>query len=180
MGATLSSETTAAATGKVGVLRRDPMAMLPFCGYNMADYFAHWLDVGKKLSRPPAIFRVNWFRTGEDGRFLWPGFGENLRVLKWVLERCDGEGEAVETAIGIMPTLKAIDRTGINMGDDAMKQLLRVDLLDWTDAVHTQAEFFKSLGSRLPSGIVQEHEGLMKRVHDAIAATDLYGRDLGA
>jgi phosphoenolpyruvate carboxykinase (GTP) len=180
MGATLSSETTAAATGKVGVLRRDPMAMLPFCGYNMADYFAHWLDVGKKLSRPPHIFRVNWFRTGEDGRFLWPGFGENLRVLKWVLERCDGKGEAVETAIGIMPTLKAIDRTGINLTDDAMKQLLRVDLLDWTDAVHTQAEFFKSLGSRLPAGIVQEHEGLMKRVHDAIAATDLYGRDLGA
>jgi phosphoenolpyruvate carboxykinase (GTP) len=179
MGATLSSETTAAATGKVGVLRRDPMAMLPFCGYNMADYFAHWLEVGKNLTRPPQIFRVNWFRTGEDGRFLWPGFGDNLRVLKWVLERCDGKGDGVETAIGIMPKLTSIDRSGIDISDDAMKQLLRVDLLDWTDAVHTQAEFFKSLGPRLPAGIVAEHEGLMKRVHDAIVATDLYGRDLG-
>ena len=103
LGATLSSETTAAATGKVGVLRRDPMAMLPFCGYNMADYWGHWLDVGRALTRPPRIFRVNWFRTGEDGKFLWPGFGDNLRVLKWILERCEGGGAAVETPIGLVP-----------------------------------------------------------------------------
>ena len=115
LGATLSSETTAAATGKVGVLRRDPMAMLPFCGYNMADYWGHWLDVGRGLTRPPRIFRVNWFRTGEDGKFLWPGFGDNLRVLKWILERCDGGGAAVETPIGLVPTPDALDRNGLRL-----------------------------------------------------------------
>ena len=112
LGATLSSETTAAATGKVGVLRRDPMAMLPFCGYNMGDYFEHWLEVGRDAgARRREIFRVNWFRTGDDGKFLWPGFGDNLRVLKWILERCEGDGEAVETPIGFVPTPDAIDRT---------------------------------------------------------------------
>jgi phosphoenolpyruvate carboxykinase (GTP) len=110
LGATLSSETTAAATGKVGVLRRDPMAMLPFCGYNMGSYWQHWLDVGRGLARPPRIFRVNWFRTGEDGRFLWPGFGDNLRVLKWILERSDGGGAAVETPIGFVATPESLDR----------------------------------------------------------------------
>ena len=112
LGATLSSETTAAATGKVGVLRRDPMAMLPFCGYNMGDYFQHWLDVGASLAKPPRVFRVNWFRTGDDGKFLWPGFGDNMRVLQWVLERCDGSGAAIETPIGYLPTMDAIDKRG--------------------------------------------------------------------
>jgi phosphoenolpyruvate carboxykinase (GTP) len=156
------------------------MAMLPFCGYNMADYFGHWLDVGAKLARPPQIFRVNWFRTGDDGRFLWPGFGDNLRVLKWVLERCDGKGEAIDTAIGQVPTLGAIDRNGIQVTDAAMTTLLRVDLPEWTDVIQSQAEFFASLGARVPKGILEEHESLMNRVQDSVTPQDLRGRDLGA
>jgi phosphoenolpyruvate carboxykinase (GTP) len=179
MGATLSSETTAAATGKVGVLRRDPMAMLPFCGFNMGDYFAHWLDVGKKLKSPPQIFRVNWFRTGDDGKFLWPGFGDNLRVLKWCLDRCEGKGDAVETPIGLLPTKTAIDRTGTNLTDASMEGLLRVDPADWLEAVHSQDEFFKTFGSHLPDGIREEHEGLIHRIHEAVGDPELAGRDTG-
>jgi len=164
LGATLSSETTAAATGKVGVMRRDPMAMLPFCGYNMADYWGHWLDMGRRAAKPPLIFRVNWFRTDESGKFLWPGFGENLRVLKWVLDRCRGGGEAEETAIGHVPTLRAIDRDGLDLSDDVMRQLLRVDRAEWIEAVHRQREYFETFGNRLPRGIRQEHEALASRV----------------
>jgi phosphoenolpyruvate carboxykinase (GTP) len=180
LGATLSSETTAAATGKVGVLRRDPMAMLPFCGYNMGDYFAHWLDVGKSLSAPPKIFRVNWFRTGEDGKFLWPGFGDNLRVLQWVLERCTGHGEAVETPIGWIPSLHAINRTGINLTDEAMASLLKVDPAEWVEAVSGQDHFLHSLGTHLPAAIQEEHTALAHRIHDAITPPDLHGRDSGS
>jgi phosphoenolpyruvate carboxykinase (GTP) len=180
LGATLSSETTAAATGKVGVLRRDPMAMLPFCGYNMGDYFAHWLDVGAKLAAPPKIFRVNWFRTGEDGRFLWPGFGDNLRVLQWILERCAGRGEAVETPIGWVPTLQAINRDGIELSDKAMALLLKVDPAEWVEAVAGQENFLNSLGDHLPAAIRDEHTQLAHRIHDAITPDDLHGRDLGS
>ena len=130
LGATLSSETTAAATGKVGVLRRDPMAMGPFCGYNMGDYFAHWLEVGKSLSKPPKIFRVNWFRTGENGKFLWPGFGDNLRVLKWVIERCEGRGAAVETIIGLVPPPAALEVEG-RVSPEHLAALLKVDPPEW-------------------------------------------------
>ena len=178
LGATLSSETTAAATGKVGVLRRDPMAMVPFCGYNMGDYWANWLAVGGKLSAPPKIFRVNWFRTGENGKFLWPGFGDNLRVLKWILDRCDGKAEAIETPIGLVPTPNGIDRKGIDLSDDAMHQLLRVDVPEWFDAVHGQEEFLNQFGARLPAGIRDEHEGLARRLEEA-GIQDLRGRDNG-
>ncbi|HEY8551770.1 MAG TPA: phosphoenolpyruvate carboxykinase (GTP) [Vicinamibacterales bacterium] len=179
LGATLSSETTAAATGKVGVLRRDPMAMLPFCGYNMADYFAHWLDVGRTLARPPKIFRVNWFRTGDDGRFLWPGFGDNMRVLKWILERCEGRGGAVETPIGFVPSIDALDRNGLGLSDDVLRQLLKVDPAEWVDAVGGQEAFFRQFGSRLPRELEEEHEALAHRIHDAITPHDLRDRDLG-
>src|SRR5688572_16370772 len=138
LAATLSSETTAAATGKVGVLRRDPMAMLPFCGYNMADYFGNWLSVGKGLKHPPKIFRVNWFRTNDQGKFIWPGFGDNLRVLQWVLERCEGGGKAVDTPIGYTPTVDAITREGLSISDNAMKGLLKVDPAEWVEAVAGQ------------------------------------------
>ena len=180
LGATLSSETTAAATGKVGVLRRDPMAMLPFCGYNMGDYFAHWLEVGRSLSAPPKIFRVNWFRTGEDGKFLWPGFGDNLRVLQWILERCAGHGEAVDTPIGWVPALRAINRDGIDLTDKAMTSLLKVDPAEWVEAVSGQDHFLHTLGAHLPAAIQEEHTALAHRIHDAITPPDLHGRDLGS
>jgi len=179
LGATLSSETTAAATGKVGVLRRDPMAMWPFCGYNMGDYFQHWLDVGATLARPPKIFRVNWFRTDESGRFLWPGFGDNLRVLKWVLDRAEGRGAAVETAIGQVPTADAIDRSGLNVSDDDMKQLLKVDPAEWVEALEGQDELIRMFGDRMPKELKDEHEELARRINTAVTPPDLVGRDSG-
>jgi phosphoenolpyruvate carboxykinase (GTP) len=168
LGATLSSETTAAATGKVGVLRRDPMAMLPFCGYNMGDYWQHWLDVGRALARPPRVFRVNWFRTAEDGKFLWPGFGDNLRVLKWILERSGGGGAAVETPIGFVPTPESLDRRGLALADDTLRTLLKVDAADWVEAVEGQEHFLRTFGTHLPAGMWNEHEALGHRIRDAV------------
>jgi len=179
LGATLSSETTAAATGKVGVLRRDPMAMLPFCGFNMGDYFGHWLAVGSKLAKPPKIFRTNWFRTGDSGKFLWPGFGDNLRVLKWILERCEGRGEIVETPIGCVPGKNAIDRKGTDLSDEAMATLLKVDPAEWAEAVQGQEDFLNSFGSHLPKEMREEHAELARRVSDAMTPADLHGRDVG-
>jgi phosphoenolpyruvate carboxykinase (GTP) len=164
LGATLASETTAAAVGKVGVMRRDPMAMVPFCGYNMADYWAHWLDMGRRTRKPPKIFRVNWFRTGANGKFLWPGFGENLRVLEWVLDRCRGRGEGEETPIGYVPTESAIDGEGLGLPPDTMRELLRVDRGDWIEAVHGQREYFEKFGDHLPPPIREEHDALARRV----------------
>jgi len=164
LGATLASETTAAATGAVGVVRRDPMAMLPFCGYNMADYWAHWLATGKRLSRPPKVFRVNWFRRAESGRFLWPGFGENLRVLQWVIERCKGVGRAEETPIGFLPTRSAINRQGLAVSDPALAELLAVDREGWRVILRGQAEFFAKFEDRLPPAIRAEHDGLARRL----------------
>jgi phosphoenolpyruvate carboxykinase (GTP) len=164
LGATLSSETTAAATGKVGVLRRDSMAMQPFCGYNMADYWAHWLDVGARLTRPPKIFRLNWFRTGDQGKFLWPGFGENLRVLQWILERCAGGGKAQETPIGMLPTIDAIDRGGLDVSGGAMAELLKVDPAEWSEALLGQKEYFEKFGDRLPRAMWEQHHDLARRL----------------
>jgi phosphoenolpyruvate carboxykinase (GTP) len=173
LGATLSSETTAAATGKVGVLRRDPMAMLPVCGYNMGDYFGHWLEVGAALKSPPKIFRVNWFRTDENGRYLWPGFGDNLRVLKWIIERCEGRGVATDTPIGLLPTIHAIDRTGLDLSDEVMAALLKVDPAEWVEAVSGQEQFLNGFGGRVPKGIREEHDTLAHRIHDAVIPHDL-------
>ena len=164
LGATLSSETTAAATGAVGVLRRDPFAMLPFCGYNMADYFAHWLETGRKLSNPPRVFRVNWFRRDEHGRFLWPGFGENLRVLQWIRARCAEGAGAIETPIGLVPAPGSLDLDGLVLDASTLRQLLSVDRSDWKGALASQKEFFGRFGDRLPGEIRDEHRALERRL----------------
>lgn len=164
LGATLASETTAAATGAVGVVRRDPMAMLPFCGYNMAEYWGHWISMAKRASKPPKIFRVNWFRRDEKGRFMWPGFGENLRVLHWIIERSKGAGKAEETPIGYLPAASALNRKGLGMSDGALKELLTVDREGWRANLKSQAEFFEKFGDRLPAGIREEHDALAKRL----------------
>ena len=164
LGATMASETTAAASGKVGVVRRDPMAMLPFCGYNMGDYFGHWLRMGQHLNQPPQIFRVNWFRMNAEGKYLWPGFGENLRVLRWVLARVHGEVGAAETPIGYLPHPTGIDVTGLDVPSEALKELFAVDRAGWMEAVAGQQEFFKKFGDRLPKEIWQESEALARRL----------------
>ncbi len=164
LGATMASETTAAATGKVGVLRRDPFAMLPFCGYNMADYFGHWLEMGKRLKNPPRVYRVNWFNRGDDGKFLWPGFGENLRVLQWVIDRCRGRARGVESPIGYLPDRAELNTEGLNLPDGALDRLLAVDREGWTEALHSQSDFFARFGARIPKEIMREHDGLRERL----------------
>ena len=164
VGATMASETTAAATGNVGIVRRDPMAMLPFCGYNMADYFGHWLEMGKRIPKPPKIFHVNWFRKDADGKFLWPGFGENVRVLKWILERVEGRGGAEETPIGFVPSRNALTLDGMNLSPHAVDELLRVDPEDWEQELVDSKEFLQKFGSRLPRGIREEHDKLSGRL----------------
>ena len=131
LGSKMSSETTAAANGAVGVVRYDPMAMLPFCGYHMADYFQHWIDMGKKMTNPPKIFNVNWFRTDDEGNFIWPGFGENLRALLWALDRCEGKADAVETPLGYLPTKESLDLTGLDLTDAQLAELLTLDHETW-------------------------------------------------
>ena len=150
VGATMGSETTAAATGQVGIVRRDPMAMLPFCGYNMGDYFGHWLRVGERLKRPPAIFHVNWFRTGPDGRFVWPGFGQNLRVLLWMIDRAKGRGAAEETPIGLVPAPSALNWDGLDLSRAQRESLLRVDRAEWVAELPEIRAFFDRFSDRLP------------------------------
>ena len=164
VGATMASETTAAATGNVGIVRRDPMAMLPFCGYNMADYFGHWLEMGKRIPKPPKIFHVNWFRKGADGKFLWPGFGENVRVLKWILERVEGRGGAEETPIGFVPSRNALTLDGLNLSSETIDELLEVDPEDWEQELVDSKEFLQKFGSRLPREIREEHDKLSGRL----------------
>ncbi len=163
VGATMASETTAAATGDVGITRRDPMAMLPFCGYNMADYFGHWLAMGKKIPKPPKIFHVNWFRKGADGKFLWPGYGENVRVLKWILERVEGQGAAQETPIGYVPAMNGLTLDGLKISDEVLNELLRVNPQDWESEIGDTKDFFAKFGNRLPREIREEHEELARR-----------------
>ena len=170
VGATMASETTAAATGDVGITRRDPMAMLPFCGYNMADYFGHWLEMGKKIPHAPKIFHVNWFRKGADGKFLWPGYGENVRVLKWILERVEGRGAAEETPIGYVPAKNALTLDGLNLSADALQQLLQIHPADWDTEIADTEEFFAKFGDRLPRPLREEHEKLARRFHRAVHA----------
>jgi phosphoenolpyruvate carboxykinase (GTP) len=168
LGATASSETTAAAAGKVGQLRRDPMAMLPFCGYNMGDYFGHYLRVGKRPgAKLPKIYYVNWFRQDENGKFLWPGYGENSRVLKWIFERCDGKANAVVTPIGNLPTPNDLDMRGLDISADALAKLLAVDVDGWLAEVPLIREHFAKFGSHLPEGMKQEVDELEKRLKAA-------------
>jgi phosphoenolpyruvate carboxykinase (GTP) len=162
--ATMASETTAATTGTVGVSRRDPMAMLPFCGYNMADYFRHWLEMGKRIPRPPKIFHVNWFRRGADGQFLWPGYGENVRVLKWILERIEGKANAVETPIGLVPEPGGLTLDGLDVSRATMEELLRVDPADWVKEQASIGNFFAKFGERLPAELRDEHARLGERL----------------
>jgi phosphoenolpyruvate carboxykinase (GTP) len=164
LGATLASETTAAATGAVGVVRRDPMAMLPFCGYNMGDYWGHWLSMAKRASNPPKIFRVNWFRRNEQNKFIWPGFGENLRVLRWVIERCKGGGSAQETAIGYLPTAEGLNGGGLNVSQSDLDQLLSLEREGWRQNLKSQSDYFETFRDHLPSAIKAEHEALSKRL----------------
>jgi phosphoenolpyruvate carboxykinase (GTP) len=162
------SETTAAAIGAVGILRNDPMAMLPFCGYNMGDYFAHWLAVASGLHRAPKIFHVNWFRTGDDGRFLWPGFGDNVRVLKWILERVDGSAATRNAAIGYLPHEDAIDLSGMNFPKERILQLLAVDPVAWLEETRRTAEFLSQFGDSLPGELLYEHRSLAKHLRGSL------------
>src|SRR6185436_11582003 len=164
LGSIMGSETTAAAAGAVGTLRFDPFAMLPFCGYHMADYFAHWLAIGEKAdaSQLPRIFYVNWFRKGADGRFLWPGYGDNSRVLKWVFERVTGSGKAVETPIGRLPAPGALDLSGVRLADGSLAELLRVDVEGWLAELPGLRSHFDRFGSRLPQGLGDELAALEK------------------
>jgi phosphoenolpyruvate carboxykinase (GTP) len=156
VGASVASETTAAIIGQVGVVRRDPMAMLPFCGYNFADYWQHWLHVGAKLTRPPGIYHVNWFRRNADGKFLWPGYGENLRVLEWVLKRCAGSVGANETPIGRLPRPEDLNTKGLNVSADALTALLSVDPALWKKEVAEIGKYLQQYGSRLPAEMLQQ------------------------
>jgi phosphoenolpyruvate carboxykinase (GTP) len=165
VGATMGSETTAAAAGVMGQVRRDPMAMLPFCGYNMGDYFGHWLKMRKLLQNPPKIFHVNWFRRGKDGKFLWPGYGENMRVLKWMVDRCRGRVPASETPLGWMPDAKDIDTEGLAGFDAAdIKEALSVNIQDWKNEVLLQDELFLKMYSDLPKEMLFQRELLISRL----------------
>ena len=157
VGATMASETTAAAAGAVGVVRRDPMAMKPFVGYNMADYFAHWLEMGEKLGdKAPAIFHVNWFRQDAEGHFMWPGFGDNMRVLNWILDRCEGKADAKETAIGYLPKAEDLDLTGLDIDAATLDELLSVDKDVWAGEIDGIREYFAQFGDKLPKAIADQ------------------------
>ena len=163
VGATMGSETTAAAAGAVGQVRRDPMAMLPFCGYNMGEYFQHWLEIGPRLTKPPLIFSVNWFRKGSDGKFLWPGFGENMRVLKWILERCEGRGGGAETEVGTIPRPEDFDLVDLEISREAMRALFTVKPDEWKKELEAQQKFFDTLGKDMPRELLADHDRMAEK-----------------
>ena len=165
VGSIMASETTAAATGAVGVVRRDPMAMLPFCGYNMADYWEHWFEMGEKLGdKAPKIFNVNWFRTDDEGNFIWPGFGDNLRVLEWIIKRCEGKADAEETPIGFVPKAEDINLEGLDFDLETLKGILQVDPSLWTSELDGIKEFYAQFGDKLPAKLREELDGLAARL----------------
>ena len=165
VGSIMASETTAAAAGAVGVVRRDPMAMLPFCGYHMGDYFQHWIDMGKKIKVQPKIFNVNWFRTDSEGHFIWPGFGDNMRVLDWILKRCEETVDADETAIGYVPKPEDINLEGCGVDEETLKGLLNVDTETWKKEAEGIKEFYKKFGDRLPKELSEELSALESRLN---------------
>ena len=160
VGSIMASETTAAAAGKTGVVRRDPMAMLPFCGYNMGEYFAHWLEMGQKATHAPKIFHVNWFRTDNEGHFIWPGFGDNLRVVLWILDRCAGKADAVDSPIGYLPKPEDINIEGLDVSLDTMKELLSVDKESWLEDISSIRAFYDKIGPTVPKELLCELETL--------------------
>ena len=164
LGATMGSETTAAAIGQVGVVRRDPMAMLPFCGYDMGRYFQHWLDMQHKIPNPPRIFQVNWFRQDKDGKFLWPGFGDNMRVLKWIVDRAEGRATAKETALGWVPEKGQIDTTGLDATPAQIDAAMAIDHAEWKQEFELQKELFEKHAATMPPTLVLQRELLMSRV----------------
>jgi phosphoenolpyruvate carboxykinase (GTP) len=162
----MASETTAAAAGAVGVVRRDPMAMRPFVGYNMGDYWKHWIEMGKVIPNAPKIFHVNWFRTDDEGHFIWPGFGDNLRVLDWILARCEDKVDAVETAIGYVPKAEDINIEGLeDVTLDTIKDLLTVDKASWLEDVQNIKEFYALVGDRVPAEMYEELAALEARLN---------------
>ena len=167
-GSIVSSEKTAAAAGKIGELRRDPMAMLPFCGYNMADYWSHWLSIGERAdAKLPGIYYVNWFRKNVDGKFVWPGFGDNSRVLKWIFERCDGAAEALETPIGNLPTMDALDFSGLDLTEAERAELLKVDMDGWLQEIPLIREYYERFGDRCPAALLKQLDDLEQRLEEA-------------
>lgn len=165
VGSIMASETTAAATGAVGVVRRDPMAMLPFCGYHMGDYWAHWLDMGEKLGdKAPKIFNVNWFRLDDEGKFIWPGFGDNLRVLEWIINRCEGKADGVETPIGFVPKAEDINLEGLDFSIETLKSILEIDKELWNAEAEGIAEFYKKFGDKVPAELNRQLETLKERL----------------
>ncbi len=164
LAASMGTETTAAISGQTGVLRRDPMAMLPFCGYHMGDYFAYWLDLERRVRTPPKIFRINWFRRDASGRFLWPGYGENVRVLKWIVERIKGRGGAVETPVGLMPRPEDLDLEGLSVSRQDVEAALSFDRDGWLKGLEEQRTTFERFGERVPAAIWHEHEQMTRRL----------------
>jgi phosphoenolpyruvate carboxykinase (GTP) len=164
VGAAMASETTAAAAGDVGVVRRDPMAMKPFCGYNFGDYWRHWLSIGDRVPKLPGIFQVNWFRRDAGGRFLWPGYGENLRVLAWIIDRCKGRAAGVETPIGTVPRPDALNLAGLDLPAGTMHELLSVDAAAWRQEAAAVEKYFAGYGARLPEKLRREIQGLESRL----------------
>jgi phosphoenolpyruvate carboxykinase (GTP) len=169
MAATLGSETTAAATAKVGEVRRDPMAMLPFCGYHIGDYFGHWLEFGRALKHPPRIFCVNWFRKDGDGKLLWPGYGENMRVLKWIVDRCHGRLEAAESPLGWMPHKQDLVWEGLDISNETFRELMSLDREAWAEELRLHGQLFAQIQDRLPQELAQQRQLLLARVQRAPA-----------
>ncbi|MBK9607153.1 MAG: phosphoenolpyruvate carboxykinase (GTP) [Betaproteobacteria bacterium] len=164
MAATMGSETTAAIVGEVGIVRRDPMAMLPFCGYHVGDYFRHWLAMGKVVSQPPRIFNVNWFRKDENGKFAWPGFGQNMRVLKWVVDRCEGHADGVETPLGISPRYADLNWQGLNFSELRFDGVMRIEGSTWNKELMSHDELFKKVGAKLPEALKAQRKSLGQRL----------------